>query len=83
MSRFDRTAPAPQRVVNLCACGHKGAALVNHYDVVRCAKCGKFWWALQPKANNGVNGPELVAYPWPGPNLSAAELRDKEKAEAV
>jgi len=83
MSRFDRNEPVAQRVVNNCACGHKGSAVLKHYDVVRCSKCGKFWWALQPKRNDGVNGAVLVAYPWPGTNLSAAELREKKKEESL
>lgn len=68
------TPAITQRVVNQCACGHKGMATVKRYAVVQCSKCGKFWWALQPEAA----GP-LVTFAWPGPNLSAAELREKER----
>lgn len=85
MSDWDRDMSAAatdlaQRVVNECACGHKGAATVKHYEVVRCGKCGKFWWALQPKARDVAGFAYLVAFPWPGPNLTAVELKMKEAA---
>lgn len=67
--------PAPtQCVVNHCGCGQKGMAVVKHYDIVQCNKCGVFWWALQPK-----RGGLLEAWPWPGGrNLIAVELKEKE-----
>ena len=55
-----------------CPCESKGGQYLKHYDVVRCS-CGKFFWALQPKRN----GP-LKAFPWPGRNLTRAELEEKE-----
>jgi len=33
-------------------------ANMSHYDFVSCGKCGKLYWALQPKRN----GP-LIAFP--------------------
>ncbi len=43
-----------------CACESTGGQYFGHYDVVRCS-CGRFYWALQPRAN----GP-LQVFPHPG-----------------
>jgi hypothetical protein len=68
----------PEHYVSVqCDCGKKVGAYLKHYALMRCV-CGFIWWALQPKAD----GP-LKLFPWPGPNLTAQELEEREKAEAA
>lgn len=62
-------------IVKKCACGKVHAVdNVVHYDRV-ILDCGRPYWVLQPKRN----GP-LTLFPWPGPNLTRAELAAKEAA---
>jgi hypothetical protein len=71
---MNATQPVLHPVALRCGCGHKQQLTVKRYDVVRCA-CGKFWWALQPRRN----GPLRLSL-WPGPNLTAAELKARDEA---
>jgi hypothetical protein len=70
-----RTA-APQCEVKVkCPCGKTHVFDCGHYDRV-IVGCGRPFWALQPKRN----GP-LVMFLWPGPNLTAREMAEKESVE--
>ena len=64
----------PQGEVTIpdCPCGKVHRFDIAHYDRV-IVGCGRRYWALQPRRN----GP-LKMFPWPGPNLSARELAEKE-----
>lgn len=57
--------PAP------CECGKPHGARLDHYQLLR-ASCGRIFWALQKRRN----GP-LKLFPWPGHNLSRAEMIEK------
>lgn len=69
-----RATATTQPVRFKCACGHSSTEVAGHYDIVRC-KCGKFQWALQPR-----RGGPLRFFPWPGPNLTKAELAKQQAA---
>jgi hypothetical protein len=60
---MSRAAALPEQQIRLhcdeCDCTSNGK--LAHYDVSRCPKCGKRYWALRPKRN----GP-LVLCPYPG-----------------
>lgn len=58
-----------------CPCGKSHCFMLGHYDKA-VAKCGRVYWALQPKRN----GP-LALYPWPGPMLTAKEFAEKQRSE--
>jgi hypothetical protein len=61
-----------------CECGETHGNYLGHYDRLR-ASCGRFFWVLQPNCD----GP-FQLFPWPGQNLSRAEMAEKfgEEAEA-
>ena len=65
-------APERQYVAVKCDCAGRRGGYLKHYQVVRCPDCGLFFWAIQPLKN----GP-LVARPWPGPNLTRAEMVER------
>lgn len=79
MSAKRSTTPQLPRPTDRCAlfvscpCGAVHCFTVEHYGVGR-AKCGRSYWALQPK-----RGEPMKLFPWPGPNLTAQELAEKEK----
>ena len=50
-----------QRIPLSCPCGARGTVTLKHWELFRCSKCGRFFWALQPKRP----GP-FVFFPWPG-----------------
>lgn len=56
-----RPVPRNQVVID-CDCGSRYAMEIYHYQIVRCTKCGKRWWALEPEFNK-----PLVAYAYPEP----------------
>jgi hypothetical protein len=58
-----------------CPCGSSSTEVVGRYAVVRC-RCGKFQWTLQPR-----RGGPLRFFPWPGPNLTRAELAEQEMSQ--
>lgn len=70
-----KAAPITQAVSVRCACGKVHHWHLGHYGR-GLAPCGRIYWALQPERSG-----ELVMFPWPGPNLSAQELAEKERAE--
>ncbi len=41
-------------------CGKRVGANMSHYDRVSCGRCGKQYWALEPKRDKG-----LVLFPLP------------------
>ena len=58
-----------------CVCGKVHVFDAQHY--ARCiTSCGRLFWVLQPK-----RGGPLKMFPWPGPNLTARELAEREAAE--
>ena len=61
-----------QYVAVKCDCPGRRGQYLRHYDKVRCPDCGLMFWALQPK-----RGGPLVSKPWPGPNLTRAEMLQK------
>jgi len=69
------TAMATQFVSVACPCGVKHLFPASHYDRFIVA-CGRRYWALQPKRNG-----ELKLFPWPGENLTRAEMKEKGWAE--
>lgn len=60
-----------------CACGKTHRVTLGHYDRAALS-CGRIVWALQPKRNEGLH-----LFPWPGPNWTAAELKEKEARQAA
>lgn len=76
MSKPAQTAEKGETVIYQCPCGKTHQlADVEHYDRL-LLKCGNKVWAIRPLRN----GP-LKLNPWPGPNLTAAELRERQAEE--
>lgn len=53
--------PDTERLRMVCACGSRWSAVLGHYDLVKCPKCDRVYWALQPLRG----GPLQIAL-WPG-----------------
>lgn len=63
-----------QTLTIACVCGKTHRFDLGHYGLGR-GSCGRSFWALQPERR----GP-LKLFPWPGPNLTAQQLKEKELA---
>jgi hypothetical protein len=57
-----------------CACGKTHRFELGHYGLGR-GPCGRNFWALQPR-----RGGALKLFPWPGPNLTRQQLKERERA---
>src|SRR2546423_1705751 len=58
----DAVERVPTWLVWVCGfCETKLGARVGHYDLARCDRCGRFWWALRPGRGEG-----LRMFVWPG-----------------
>ena len=53
-----------------CDCETTFTSMLGHYQWTECPKCGKEWWALQPKRF----GP-LVAFPMPQRFFPSATIK--------